>query len=123
MSIIISTIIMLILDKIYLSSVSNGYSNMLKTIQGSPLKIKILPAILCYILLIFGINYFIIQHKKSPRDAFILGFVIYGVFELTNYAIINKWQLWAVTTDTIWGGILFALTTYFTYKLREYIKI
>lgn len=123
MSIIISTIIMLILDKIYLSSVSNGYSNMLETIQGSPLKIKILPAILCYILLIFGINYFIIQHKKSLRDAFILGFVIYGVFELTNYAIINKWQLWAVTTDTIWGGILFALTTYFTYKLREYIKI
>lgn len=113
---------MLILDAIYLNSVSSHYSNMLNKIQGTPLKMRLPGAILCYILLIFGINYFIIQNKKSLKEAFLLGFVIYGVYEFTNYAIINNWELWAVITDTIWGGILFSLTTYFTYKLSKLVN-
>ena len=48
--------------------------------------------------------------------AFLLGLVIYGVYEGTNYAIIDGWKPWAVALDTIWGGILFALTTWILYK-------
>ena len=122
MSIIISTLVILILDYLYLSTVSSKYSNMLAKIQGSPLKMKLSGAILCYILLVFSINYFIINNKKSIKEAFLLGFVIYGVYELTNYAIINDWEIWAVITDTLWGGILFASTTYLTYKILDYIS-
>ena len=122
MSIIISTLVILILDYLYLSTVSSKYSNMLAKIQGSPLKMKLSGAILCYILLVFIIKYFIINNKKSIKEAFLLGFVIYGVYELTNYAIINDWEIWAVITDTLWGGILFASTTYLTYKILDYIS-
>jgi uncharacterized membrane protein len=47
----------------------------------------------------------------------ILGFVIYGVYETTTYALLKKWKLQTVMIDTLWGGILFGLTTMITYKL------
>ena len=50
-------------------------------------------------------------------DAFILGIVIYGVYETTTYAILEKWSPLAVILDTFWGGLLFTLTTYISYKI------
>ena len=107
----LSSIVFLLLDFIYLSIFKNFFDELIYSIQGSKIKFKMFGAILCYILLIFGINYFIINQKKSVLDAFILGVVIYGVYETTNYALIDKWNLKAVTLDTLWGGVLFAVTT------------
>jgi uncharacterized membrane protein len=88
------------------------FEKQIQDVQGSPLKINYMGAALCYVFLIIGINYFIIKPKKSVQDAFLLGLVIYGVYETTNYAIFKKWSLLTVFIDTLWGGILFALTTY-----------
>jgi uncharacterized membrane protein len=74
-------------------------------------------AIICYLLIIYGLNYFIIDTKKSIKDAFILGIFVYGVYESTSYAILDKWNMKAVTLDTLWGGILFALTTNIVYRI------
>ena len=85
------------------------------------IKLKILPAILCYVILIFSLNYFILNNNKTIYqkiiDAFILGFVIYSVYDLTNYSTISNWSLNIVIIDSVWGGFLFAITTYLTYKL------
>lgn len=110
--IILTSIIFIVIDFIYLSSFSNFFNNLVKDIQGTKIKFNILGAILCYILLIFGLNYFIIDAKKSILDAFIFGIVVYGVYETTNYALFDKWRLSAVALDTTWGGILYALTTF-----------
>jgi hypothetical protein len=53
-----------------------------------------------YILLVYGLNYFIIDQQKTVIDAFILGVVINGVFETTSYAIFKKWSLFSVLLDT-----------------------
>jgi uncharacterized membrane protein len=87
-------------------------------VQGSPLKMNFLGAALCYIFLIFGINYFIIKPHKSVSDAFLLGIIIYGVYETTNYALLKNWSILTVIIDTLWGGILFAITTYIVNLLR-----
>jgi hypothetical protein len=76
-------------------------------------------ALLCYLVLVFGINYFIIQPRKSVYDAFILGVVIYAIYETTNYATLKKWSETMVMMDSLWGGILFALTTYLTYEITK----
>jgi len=115
--ILISAIVMLFLDYIYLSSFSNFFNNLVRSIQGRTINFKTTGAIMCYILLIVGLNYFIIGKKKSIADAFLLGIVIYGVYEFTNYAILDKWNIKAVALDTLWGGILFALTTKATYYM------
>lgn len=108
----LTSLIFIVFDFIYLSSFSTFFNNLVKGIQGTKIKFNILGAILCYILLIFGLNYFIIDPKKSILDAFIFGIVIYGVYETTNYALFDKWSLKAVALDTTWGGILYALTTF-----------
>ena len=115
--ILISGIVMLLLDFIYLSTFSTFFNNLVQSIQGSPIKMNLTGAILCYILLIFGLNYFIIAQKKPIADAFLLGVVIYGVYETTNYALLKKWQPQAVALDTLWGGVLMAITAKLTYAL------
>ena len=116
-NILISGVAMLGLDFLYLSAFSKFFNNLINSVQGSPIKMNIVGAVLCYILLIFGLNYFIITPKKSLTDAFLLGLVIYGVYETTNYALLKKWTMESVALDTLWGAILFALTTKITYAL------
>jgi uncharacterized membrane protein len=116
---VILAVIMTLIDFVYLTTIGDFFSKNIKKIQGSPIKMKYLGAIICYPLMIFGLYYFIIKNRKNyknnmdmVRDAVILGWVIYGVYESTNYAILDKWNLEMVIIDGVWGGILFGLTTY-----------
>jgi uncharacterized membrane protein len=115
--ILVSAVIMLLLDAVYLDIFGNFFNDVVMKVQGSKIKFKFLGALLCYILLIAGLNYFIINKRKPLLDAFILGIVIYGVYETTTYAILENWSRDAMVIDTLWGGILFTLTTYFTYTI------
>jgi uncharacterized membrane protein len=115
---VISAITFLVLDFLYLNFIKDYFSNQIKLIQGSPIQMNYLATFLCYIFLIFGINYFIIEPNRSIQDAFLLGIVIYGVFETTSKALFAKWSWITVIIDTLWGGILFALTTYIVKSIR-----
>jgi uncharacterized membrane protein len=106
------TVVLLGLDAIYLYAMRNFFEDQIKAVQGSPLQLNLVGALLCYILLVGGLYYFIIKDKRSILDAFLLGILVYGVYETTNMAIIKKWKYQTVITDMIWGGILFASTTY-----------
>ena len=84
----------------------------MKVIQGKEITLDLIPTLMCYVLLLVGIQYFILNERKTPKEAFLLGLVIYGVYEMTNKAIFDKWNYKSVVIDTVWGGILFYLTTY-----------
>jgi uncharacterized membrane protein len=116
---LISAIVFLSLDSIYLTLMGNYFKKQIQSIQGSELKMNLLGAAICYVFLIFGINYFIIKPNKSVNEAFLLGIVIYGVYETTNYALLKNWSVLTVFLDTLWGGILFALTTYIVNLFRK----
>ena len=109
---LISAFILVIIDSFYLKAVKNYFSKQIKIIQGSSMKINMTSAIITYIFLITAFNYFIVKPKRSIQDAFLLGIIIYGVFETTNKALFSKWSWLTVLFDTLWGGILFALTTF-----------
>jgi uncharacterized membrane protein len=115
---LVSAIIFIVLDFVYLNLIKGYFDNQIKMVQGSPIKINYLGAAICYILLIFGINYFIIKPRKSVSDAFLLGIIIYGVYETTNLALFKNWSILTVIIDTLWGGILFAATTYIVNLFR-----
>jgi uncharacterized membrane protein len=114
---LIITVLMIALDSIYISIIMKTFSEQIIKIQRVVMTIRPEGAILCYFALVFGLYYFIIQPKKSPMDAFLLGLVIYAVYESTNYATLKKWSPYLVVVDTLWGGILFGTTTYLTYAL------
>jgi len=118
LSILFTAIIFVCIDSLYLTLMSSYMLNQVKSVQGSPLKMNFLAAIICYLFLVFGLYYFIIKPKRSIRDAFLLGVVIYSVFELTNMAIFKNWSIFTVLLDTLWGGVLFGTTTYLIRALK-----
>ena len=98
----------LILDGIYLSSLSNYFSKVFKEIQGTKMEFRIPSAVLCYVFIIFSIYYFGFVLNIGLLNMFILGVIIYGIYELTNHATIKNWPLFMVIVDTLWGGILYS---------------
>jgi len=95
------------------------FNKQIKQIQGTPVQLNLVGAFLTYIFLIFGLNYFIVSKNKSVSDAFLLGIVIYAVYEFTNLSLLKNWRVLTTILDTTWGGILFALTTFLTYKIKH----
>ncbi len=118
----ISAILVVVFDSVYLNLIKGYFGKQIKSVQGEPMKLDVTGALLCYVFLIFGINYFIIRKRASVLDAFLLGLVIYGVFELTNKALFKNWWYTSVFIDTLWGGILFALVTYTTYAIDNMLR-
>ena len=115
---LISAIVFITIDFIYLNIMKDYFDKQIKNIQGTKIEMNFLGAALCYIFLIYGLNYFIIKPRKTVSEAFLLGLVIYGVFETTNYALFKNWSMITVIIDTLWGGLLFASTTYIINLLR-----
>lgn len=119
---LLSAIILVLLDGVYLSMIKNLYDKQIQSIQGSAMQINLVASLITYIFLIFGLNYFIIRKHKSPIDAAILGLVIYGVYEFTNLSILKKWTVFISLLDTAWGSILFGLTTFILYTIKKWFR-
>ena len=117
LEILATFIVFVIIDSIYLTSMKVFFDKQVNLIQGSNIEMKIIPAVLCYISLVVGLYYFIIKERKSLLDAFLLGFVIYSVYEFTNWALFKNWKITTVLIDTLWGSVLFTLTTAIIYYI------
>ena len=119
---ILPIILLTLFDAIYLTSTSKIFNNTVTMVQGTPIKMRILPTIICYIALLLGLYHFIIYSNKTKMDkiidGLILGFVIYTVYETTNYAIFDKWNITSVLIDILWGTILFGMVTYITVNVN-----
>lgn len=120
-NIILLAVIFVLVDAGFLYLMSNNFQNMVKKIQGTPLKMELLPTIACYIILVSSLYYFVINKKGSYLDAFLLGFFIYGVYETTNMAIFKDWSISVGLIDLTWGGFLFLITTYLYKNSVKYI--
>jgi len=118
-TLLLTIFIFVSLDFAFLYSMRSVFIKQIIAVQGSPVVMNIYAAIICYIFLIFGIYYFIIREKKSVSDAFLLGLTIYAVYETTTLTLLKNWSYKTAIVDTLWGGVLFALTTYFVYVLQK----
>jgi len=114
---LLTGVIFVILDGVYLNLIQKYFNKQIKSIQGTDIKINYTAAAITYIFLIFGLNYFIIQKHKSIKEAALLGLVIYAVYEFTNLSLFTNWSVLTVLIDTTWGAVLFALTTAIVYKI------
>jgi len=115
--ILVSALGLVAIDFAYLSMIKGHFARQIAAVQGSPMVVDMFGAVVTYVLLIFGLNYFILRPGRSAQDAFLLGLVTYGVYDFTNLALLSKWQLFTAVTDTLWGGTLFYLTTVLVHKL------
>ena len=102
---------LIIIDSIYISGIKGIFGNMVQNIQKSEMKPNISKVIFAYLILYMFAIYFI-PKLDTYVDTFMLGFLAYGIYETTNYAIFDNWDFNIVIIDSIWGGILLCLVRY-----------
>lgn len=112
---IFASILLFILDMIFLKMNERTFHNQIINVQRVVLQPNYTAIMITYFLLFFTICYFIIRPHRDINEAFLLGFLIYGIFEFTNMSIFKKWEWMTALMDTLWGGLLFSLTTQGTY--------
>ena len=118
-NLLLVAVIFTVVDIGFLRYMMQYWDSQLKSIQGSGLKMDILATGLVYVVLVTGLYYFIMLDGKTPTQAAILGWLIYLTYELTNKSIFNNWKWQTVLMDGLWGGILFGLTTWLYYFIKE----
>ena len=105
----------LFLDAMWLGYQGKYHAELFAQIQKSPLTIRFLPALAVYILIALAVWYFVFQVpatsvSTNPAKAFVigatLGFSMYGLYDLTNYATLKGYTLQMTLTDMAWGTFL-----------------
>jgi hypothetical protein len=96
----------------------SGLIPIVNAIQGS-FKIRwtiIFSIIVTYLIMIAGIWWFGVRNASNPIMAAInggiLGFIVYGVYNATNYTVFDKWTMLYSYGDVIWGTSLFAAAAF-----------
>lgn len=127
---IIIIILLFVLDIIWLSLNAKYYSKMIKSIQNKEIKINIIYALFTYLLMIASIIFINIPFieskikktdskteiiKKSLLYSGLLGLFIYGIYNGTNLATLENYDITVALKDTLWGVIIYTIvtTTYF----------
>jgi uncharacterized membrane protein len=116
--ILIVLAIFLVLDMFWFQFSLPSYKAAVKRIQGKEMNLKMLGTI-AWLLLAIGMVFFVLpkvengNSEQALRLGALYGLVVYGVFNGTNYAMFDDWDLSISIIDTIWGMTVSALTAYF----------
>jgi uncharacterized membrane protein len=102
--------IILAVDSVYLFLTKSIFGEVVAKIQRTAMQLRLEGAVIVYLLLALGFYYFIVKPGRSAWEAGLLGLIIYGTFDFTNYAMFKNYDLMTAIMDTVWGSILFALT-------------
>jgi len=106
--------VFLVVDLLWLGVVMKNFYNVemgdLARRDGGALAPRWGAAILVYLLIPAGIVLFVRPYLGSDQpywSAFfcgaLFGLVLYGVYDLTNYALLEKWTLRMTIADILWG--------------------
>ena len=100
-------VLLILIDLIWLKLVAQKkYQKMILNIQKSELKIKLMPAFLTYVAMTL---LFILFHQPDTFKMFMLGFLTYAVYDLTNLSLLDNFDPMFAIADMVWGGVLFTV--------------
>jgi len=124
------TSVFLFIDVIWLSQ---SFSYFYQPNIGDLLRedIIIFPAALFYLIYPLGVTILVAlpslkkgSFKTISFNGFVLGFVAYGTYNLTNMATLQGWSASVVVVDMIWGGVLTGASAVLgTYIARKILKL
>lgn len=111
------------LDAIVLGWLANSfYDKQLHFLLRPTFEIQHLFAVVgVYLLIALGQIYFVKPTERKWKSALgvgaLFGFITYGIYEFTNYAIIITWKFHLVLFDLFWGTLLNAIIALVLWKL------
>lgn len=123
-SIIIATVVMLLMDVIWISLVMkplyiSHMGSFLSIEKNNTVTLNFFAAAVVYIALIAGILFFVLPKAGgNPFTALgwgaLFGFIGYATYDFTNLAILKDWPLWLSIVDVAWGCVLCGVTSMIT---------
>ena len=102
-----AAVLLLLFDMPWLFLIGETAQKLVYRIQGKDLKLRYIPALVVYLALAY-----LVTKTESPMEAFKVGVAVYAVYDFTNYAMFKNYTLSFAIMDSIWGGILMAMTRY-----------
>ncbi len=115
-------------DKIWFYFSGNFVKDQIGSIMNmnnDQINVRIPAAILVYILMSIGLYYFVFA-LKAPNSLYValvrggfLGFIVFGIFDFTNRAILKHYPWEMVLVDIIWGTILFSVISGVLYYINS----
>ena len=117
---IIAIVTLLILDFIWIAMyMGNKYQKQITDIQGSKMETKQFQALLAYILMVIGLNLFVLPNirkgyelEDSLKYGLTFGIVVYGVYDFTAGAVLKNWDTKLALIDVAWGGLVYFIAAY-----------
>jgi uncharacterized membrane protein len=93
------------MDALWFSQSAPMYAQTVANVQKSPMHVRWVGGIVAWMLIAGGLWWFASQGPMSTRmlNGAIFGFTVYGVFNATNYALFNDYDLKTSLYDTAWG--------------------
>ena len=81
-------VILLMVDFVYLSLMTGHFQKLVKQIQNSDLNLKLIPTFFVYVSIVMSWYLFVeLKSKNKIQDSFLLGLLMYSMYDFTNYAI------------------------------------
>lgn len=62
------------------------------------------------------------QWSHAGLMGILYGLIIYGVYNFTNYATLYHYNLRVVAIDTMWGGVVMGITSFFMAILHNHLS-
>lgn len=109
-------ILLILVDSAYLYFTQKMFGEMVVRIQRVAMQVRWWSGAVVYVFAAVLLYLFIIKNGRPIWEAGVLGLATYGIFDFTNHAILKNYDLNIAVMDTVWGGTLFATTTWI---LRE----
>lgn len=112
----VTAAVFLILDAIMLTFVMKPlFTRHIGPLMAEP--IRLAPAALFYLAYVGGLVYLVsLPALKTGAPlvlpALIIGLMAYGTYEFTSWAVMKDWHWTMVMTDTLWGGLLTAVSAW-----------
>jgi uncharacterized membrane protein len=97
--------IFLFIDSVWLLTGGIYARQLVERIQGRPLNVRYASAAIVYLAMAY-----LVLKADSTMEAFLQGLATYAVYDFTTHALLTNYDWRFAIADTIWGGILFALT-------------
>jgi uncharacterized membrane protein len=129
----IALVCLAVIDFLWIGIIANsmymtGLADLAR-IEDGKIKPVMWAAVLVYLVLALGLALFVLP-QISADDSWLkalgygamLGFVVYGVYDMTNLSTLAKWPVYLSLIDWIWGCVLCGSVSLITRLLRDLVS-
>lgn len=112
---LVALLIVLAIDFTWILVIAKSFYNQQLSGFARPEVVPIWSALIAWALIPLGIVLFVNQVSKNKKQSLLygalFGFILYGVYDFTNYATLANFTLTMLVVDILWGTFLCSISS------------